>query len=167
VLDEFAFPNRIDHAEHITTRQYARLVDEWVTGIGLRPENYGTHLRSYSSLVEAPDSAPPPRCGLRATAQKWPSALAAQRSEAVVRQIESWVVRACSSVPMFAGGPMSKLSSSAPSPGSVASTAPSTTRASPCRALAGFLKTCRVILVRSSDSWSARDSLRDWRATPG
>ena len=42
-LDEFFFPSRIDPTEHISTRQYARLVDEWVTGIGLRPEDYGTH----------------------------------------------------------------------------------------------------------------------------
>ena len=27
----------------MSTRQYARLVDEWVTAIGLRPEEYGTH----------------------------------------------------------------------------------------------------------------------------
>ena len=42
-LDEFVFPSRTDCADHISTRQYARLVDEWVTGIGLRPEDYGTH----------------------------------------------------------------------------------------------------------------------------
>jgi site-specific recombinase XerC len=42
-LDEFAFPSRTDRAAHISTRQYARLVDEWVTGIGLRSEDYGTH----------------------------------------------------------------------------------------------------------------------------
>jgi integrase len=42
-LDEFVFPSRIDHADHISTRQYARLVDEWITGIGLLPEDYGTH----------------------------------------------------------------------------------------------------------------------------
>jgi len=41
-LDEFVFPSRINHVDHISTRQYARLVDEWVTGIGLRPEDYGT-----------------------------------------------------------------------------------------------------------------------------
>ena len=40
-LDEFVFPSRLDHADHISTRQYARLVDEWVTGIGLRPEDWG------------------------------------------------------------------------------------------------------------------------------
>jgi site-specific recombinase XerD len=27
----------------LSTRQYARLVDEWITAIGLRPEDYGTH----------------------------------------------------------------------------------------------------------------------------
>jgi integrase len=52
-LDEFAFPSRSDHAAHISTRQYARLVDEWVTGIGLRPEDYGTHSlrRTKASLI--------------------------------------------------------------------------------------------------------------------
>lgn len=43
ILDDFAFPSRTDATGHISTRQYARLVDEWVTGIGLRREDYGTH----------------------------------------------------------------------------------------------------------------------------
>ena len=42
-LDDFAFPSRTDGTAHISTRQYARLVDEWVTAIGLRREDYGTH----------------------------------------------------------------------------------------------------------------------------
>src|SRR4051794_36470220 len=42
-LDAFAFPSRRDPAAHISTRQYSRLVDEWVPGIGLRREDYGTH----------------------------------------------------------------------------------------------------------------------------
>lgn len=42
-LEEFAFPSRINRSDHLSTRQYARLVDEWVTGIGLRREDYGTH----------------------------------------------------------------------------------------------------------------------------
>jgi site-specific recombinase XerC len=42
-LDDYAFPSRTDHARHMSTRQYARLVDEWVTAIGLRREDYGTH----------------------------------------------------------------------------------------------------------------------------
>jgi site-specific recombinase XerC len=41
-LDDFVFPSRIDHTDHLSTRQYARLVDEWVTGVGLRREEYGT-----------------------------------------------------------------------------------------------------------------------------
>lgn len=42
-IDDYAFPSRVDHADHLSTRQYARLVDEWVTAIGLRREDYGTH----------------------------------------------------------------------------------------------------------------------------
>lgn len=42
-LDEFVFSEPDDHADHISTRQYARLVGEWVIGIGLRSEDYGTH----------------------------------------------------------------------------------------------------------------------------
>jgi integrase len=42
-LVDYAFPSRIDDVMHISTRQYARLVDEWVMGIGLRQEDYGTH----------------------------------------------------------------------------------------------------------------------------
>ena len=51
--DDFAFPSRIDHAAHISTRQYARLVDEWVVGIGLHAEDYGTHSlrRTKASII--------------------------------------------------------------------------------------------------------------------
>lgn len=42
-LDDFAFPSRNERDRHLSTRQYARLVDEWVTAIGLRREDYGTH----------------------------------------------------------------------------------------------------------------------------
>jgi integrase len=42
-LADYVFPSRINHAHHLSTRQYARLVDEWVTGVGLRREKYGTH----------------------------------------------------------------------------------------------------------------------------
>ena len=40
---DYLFPSRIDHTGHMSTRQYARLVDEWVTAIGLRKAEYGTH----------------------------------------------------------------------------------------------------------------------------
>lgn len=42
-IDDYAFPSRVDHPHHLSTRQYARLVDEWMTAIGLRREDYGTH----------------------------------------------------------------------------------------------------------------------------
>ncbi len=53
-LDDFVFPSRIDHANDISTRQYARLVDEWVIGIGLRPEDYGTQSlrRTKASIID-------------------------------------------------------------------------------------------------------------------
>ncbi|RJG51749.1 integrase [Sphingobium terrigena] len=52
-LEDYAFPSRTDHAAHISTRQYARLVDEWVMGIGLPSEDYGTHSlrRTKASII--------------------------------------------------------------------------------------------------------------------
>lgn len=52
-IDDFAFPSRNNHASHMGTRQYARLVDEWVTGIGLPSEDYGTHSlrRTKASII--------------------------------------------------------------------------------------------------------------------
>jgi len=52
-LNDYVFPSRIDHTAHLSTRQYARLVDEWVTGIGLRREEYGTHSlrRTKASII--------------------------------------------------------------------------------------------------------------------
>jgi integrase len=52
-LHDYAFPSRTDHTHHVSTRQYARLVDEWVTGIGLRREDYGTHSlrRTKASII--------------------------------------------------------------------------------------------------------------------
>jgi hypothetical protein len=38
-IDDYAFPSRIDHTAHMSTRQYARLFDEWVAAIGLRPQD--------------------------------------------------------------------------------------------------------------------------------
>jgi integrase len=42
-VDDYAFPSRIGRMGHLSTRQYARLVEEWVTAIGLRRAEYGTH----------------------------------------------------------------------------------------------------------------------------
>lgn len=52
-INDFAFPGRVDHTGHLSTRQYARLVDEWVTSIGLRRAEYGTHSlrRTKASMI--------------------------------------------------------------------------------------------------------------------
>ncbi|MDG1532688.1 MAG: tyrosine-type recombinase/integrase [Paracoccaceae bacterium] len=43
VGSEFLWPGRFHDRYHISTRQYARLVRDWVTSIGLEPSAYGTH----------------------------------------------------------------------------------------------------------------------------
>jgi site-specific recombinase XerC len=40
---DWLFPSRSNADGHLTTRQYALLVDDWITMIGLDPSNYGTH----------------------------------------------------------------------------------------------------------------------------
>jgi integrase len=52
-LDDFAFPSRVDHTDHLSTRQYARLVEEWVVAVGLPRQDYGTHSlrRTKAALV--------------------------------------------------------------------------------------------------------------------
>ena len=41
--NDFLFPSRISRGRPISTRQYARIVDKWVTSVGLDPCDYGTH----------------------------------------------------------------------------------------------------------------------------
>jgi len=47
------FPSRVDRNGHLSTRQYARLVDEWVTGVGLMRNECGTHSlrRTKASII--------------------------------------------------------------------------------------------------------------------
>ena len=40
---DWLFPSRSHPGDHVTTRQYSRLVDDWVTLAGLDPAAYGTH----------------------------------------------------------------------------------------------------------------------------
>jgi site-specific recombinase XerD len=51
--EDFLFLSRIHGSPHITTRQYARIVDKWVASIGLNPADYGTHSfrRTKASLI--------------------------------------------------------------------------------------------------------------------
>ena len=52
-LNDYVFPSRNDYMAHMSTRQYARLVHEWVVGIGLPPQDYGTHSlrRTKASII--------------------------------------------------------------------------------------------------------------------
>ena len=49
----YLFPSRTDGTDHLSTRQYARLVSRWVTLIGLDAKLYGTHSirRTKASLI--------------------------------------------------------------------------------------------------------------------
>ena len=42
-LTDYLFPSRQRAGAHLSTRQYGRIVDRWVTSIGLDPAGYGTH----------------------------------------------------------------------------------------------------------------------------
>jgi integrase len=41
--DDWLFPSRTARGAHLSTRQYARLVDRWMAMIDLEPRAYGTH----------------------------------------------------------------------------------------------------------------------------
>jgi integrase len=41
--DDWLFASRMKKGCHLSTRQYARLVDQWVALVGLDPAAYGTH----------------------------------------------------------------------------------------------------------------------------
>ena len=42
-MEDWLFPSRMKIGSHLTTRQYARRVDNWVSLLGLDPAAYGTH----------------------------------------------------------------------------------------------------------------------------
>jgi integrase len=50
---DYLFPSRAKASPHLTTRQYARIVHQWIDGLGLDPANYGTHSlqRTKASLI--------------------------------------------------------------------------------------------------------------------
>jgi integrase len=50
---DYIFPSRIRRSDHLSRRQYARIVDRWVAEIGLDPALYGTHSlrRTKASLI--------------------------------------------------------------------------------------------------------------------
>jgi integrase len=42
-LEDCVFPSRVHGGKHLSTRQYARLVGDWVEAVGLGRSVYGTH----------------------------------------------------------------------------------------------------------------------------
>ena len=42
-MSDYLFPSRLASSSHLSTRQYARIVQGWVGSIGLNPATYGTH----------------------------------------------------------------------------------------------------------------------------
>ena len=51
--EDYLFPSRLRQSPHLSTRQYARIVEAWVTAIGLDADAYGTHTmrRTKASLI--------------------------------------------------------------------------------------------------------------------
>lgn len=51
--DDYLFTSCISSSPHLSTRQYARIVRNWVRGIGLNPAAYGTHTmrRTKAALI--------------------------------------------------------------------------------------------------------------------
>ncbi len=51
--EDYLFPSRSSRIDHLSTRQYARIVKDWVTSIGLDPSAYGTHTlrRTKATLI--------------------------------------------------------------------------------------------------------------------
>jgi integrase len=43
VGSDYLFPSRIRKSQHLSTRQYSRMLSSWVAAIGLDPTSYGTH----------------------------------------------------------------------------------------------------------------------------
>ncbi len=51
--NDYLFKSRFKNSPHISTRQYARIIEFWVSAIGLDPAAYGTHSlrRTKASLI--------------------------------------------------------------------------------------------------------------------
>jgi len=51
--EQYLFPSRLLSSPHVSTRQYARIVHQWVAAVGLDPTIYGTHTmrRTKATLI--------------------------------------------------------------------------------------------------------------------
>ncbi len=52
IVCRFMLPSRFHDRPHISTRQYGRLVRDWVTSIGLQPGGYSTHWLRQNKAAE-------------------------------------------------------------------------------------------------------------------
>jgi site-specific recombinase XerC len=52
IESEHLWPGRFHERLHISTRQYARLVRDWVRSIGLEPSSYGTHSMRRTNVAQ-------------------------------------------------------------------------------------------------------------------
>ncbi len=65
IWSEYLWPGRFHERLHISTRQYARIVRDWVTSIGLEASSYGTHSMRRTKVTQIYKKTGNP-------AQKWP-----------------------------------------------------------------------------------------------
>ena len=51
--EQYLFPSRLANSPHVSTRQYARIVHQWIAAIGLDSTVYGTHTmrRTKATLI--------------------------------------------------------------------------------------------------------------------
>ncbi len=49
---EYLWPSRLHHSAHLSTRQYARILREWIMSIGLEPSAYGTHSMRQTKVAQ-------------------------------------------------------------------------------------------------------------------
>jgi len=85
--DDYLFSSRLSASPHLSTRQYARIVRDWVCEIGLNPACYGTHTmrRTKASLIYRRNRL---RCSPKAGERLMDRSLTGQqRSLASARQI--------------------------------------------------------------------------------
>ena len=52
--EDYLFPSRIRLSPHLSTRQFARIVEAWVTEIGLEADAYGTHTMRRTPIWDIP-----------------------------------------------------------------------------------------------------------------
>ena len=91
-LDDWLFPSRQFSGAHLSTRQYSRLLKQWVDLLGLEPSAYGTHSlrRTKVSLLYKPAISGPASCSSATLSSKAQSAILASNSTMRLRCPRRW-----------------------------------------------------------------------------